>query len=127
MKITPKSPLGCRFWRGLVLSTSPCHTWCLSLLWRSEMKLKILALLSVITMVPALYMIFLFAPMETTQRNAQRIFYIHVPLAIIGAYGSAVLLFVWCRPFLITKNIGWDRFSAVSGESGVVVTAAQLW
>jgi heme exporter protein C len=90
------------------------------------MKLKILALLSVITMVPALYMIFLFAPTEATQGNAQRIFYIHVPLAIIGAYGSAVLLFVGCLAFLITKNLGWDRFSAVSAELGVVFTAAQL-
>jgi len=90
------------------------------------MKLKILALLSVITMIPALYMIFLFAPTEATQGAAQRIFYIHVPLAIIGAYGSAVLLFVGCLAFLITKNLKWDRFSAVSGELGVVFTAAQL-
>src|SRR5580692_11337558 len=90
------------------------------------MKLKILALLSVITMVPALYMIFLFAPTEATQGPPQRIFYIHVPLAIIGAYGSAVLLFVGCLGFLITKNLKWDRFSSVSGELGVVFTAAQL-
>src|SRR6267154_721007 len=90
------------------------------------MKLKILALLSVITMVPALYMMFLFAPTEATQGPAQRIFYIHVPLAIIGAYGSAVLLFVGCLGFLITKDLKWDRFAAVSGELGVVFTAAQL-
>ena len=90
------------------------------------MKLRILALLSVITMVPALYMIFLFAPTEATQGPAQRIFYIHVPLAIIGAYGSAVLLFVGCLGFLITKNLKWDRFSSVSGELGVVFTSAQL-
>jgi heme exporter protein C len=90
------------------------------------MKLKILALLSVITMVPALYMIFLFAPTEATQGPPQRIFYIHVPLAIIGAYGSAVLLFMGCLGFLITKNLKWDRFSSVSGELGVVFTAAQL-
>ena len=90
------------------------------------MKLKILALLSVLTMVPALYMIFLVAPTEATQGVPQRIFYIHVPLAIIGAYGSAVLLFVGCLGFLITKNLKWDRFPAVSGELGVVFTSAQL-
>src|SRR5437762_4216008 len=89
-------------------------------------KVKVLATLSLITMIPALYMIFLFAPTEATQGNAQRIFYIHVPLAIIGAYGSAVLLFVGCLAFLITKNLDWDRFSAVSAELGVVFTAAQL-
>jgi len=90
------------------------------------MKLKVLALLSVITMVPALYMIFLFAPTEATQGNTQRIFYIHVPLAVVGAYGSALLLFLGCLGFLITRDLKWDRFAASSAEMGVVFTAAQL-
>jgi heme exporter protein C len=90
------------------------------------MKLKILALLSLITMVPALYMIFLFAPTEAAQGNVQRIFYIHLPLAIIGAYGSAILLFLGCLAFLITRDLKWDQFAAVSAEMGVVFTTAQL-
>src|SRR5437867_12892873 len=90
------------------------------------MKLRILAILSVATMVPALYMIFLFAPTEALQGNAQRIFYIHVPLAAIGAYGSAFLLFVGCIGFLITNDLKWDRFAACSAEMGVVFTTAQL-
>jgi heme exporter protein C len=90
------------------------------------MKLRILALLSVITMIPALYMIFLFAPTEATQGHAQRIFYIHVPLAVVGAYGSAILLFTGCLGFLITRDLKWDRFAACSAEMGVVFTAAQL-
>src|SRR5207244_10749964 len=90
------------------------------------MKVKILAILSVITMIPALYMIFLFAPTEVTQGNAQRIFYIHVPLAVIGAYGSAILLFIGCVAFLGTRDLKWDRFSACSAEMGVVLTTAQL-
>jgi heme exporter protein C len=90
------------------------------------MKLRILAILSIVTMIPALYMIFLFAPTEATQGNAQRIFYIHVPLAVIGAYGSAILLFIGCLGFLITRDLKWDRFAACSAEMGVVFTAAQL-
>lgn len=90
------------------------------------MKVRVLATLSVLTMIPALYMIFLFAPTEATQGNAQRIFYIHVPLAVIGAYGSAILLFIGCLGFLITRNLKWDRFAAASAEMGVVFTAAQL-
>jgi len=90
------------------------------------MKVKILAILSVITMIPALYMIFLFAPTEATQGNAQRIFYIHVPLAVVGAYGSAIMLFIGCLGFLITRDLKWDRFAACSAEMGVVFTAAQL-
>ena len=90
------------------------------------MKLRILAILSVATMIPALYMIFLFAPTEASQGHAQRIFYIHVPLAVVGAYGSAILLFIGCLGFLITRNLKWDRFAACAAEMGVIFTAAQL-
>ncbi len=90
------------------------------------MKERILATLSFVTMIPALYMIFLFAPTEATQGNAQRIFYIHVPLAVVGAYGSAILLFIGCLGFLITGDFKWDRFGATSAEMGIVFTTAQL-
>ena len=90
------------------------------------MKLRILATLSVVTMIPALYMIFLFAPTEAKQGNAQRIFYIHVPLAVVGAYGSAILLFIGCLGFLVSRDLKWDRFASASAEMGVVFTAAQL-
>jgi heme exporter protein C len=87
---------------------------------------RVLAILSIITTIPALYMIFLFAPTEATQGNTQRIFYVHVPLAVIGAYGSAILLFIGCLGFLITRDLKWDRFAAGSAEMGVVFTSAQL-
>src|ERR1051326_8525575 len=90
------------------------------------MKVRMLAILSIATMVPALYMIFLFAPTEALQGNAQRIFYIHVPLAAVGAYGSAALLFIGCLGCLITHDLKWDRFAAASAEMGVVFTTAQL-
>lgn len=77
-------------------------------------------------MIPALYMIFFIAPTEKTQGNVQRIFYIHLPLAIIGAYGSAILLFIGCLAFLFTRNLRWDRFASCSAEMGVVFTTAQL-
>jgi heme exporter protein C len=90
------------------------------------MTTKVLGLLAFVAMLVALYMIFLFAPTEATQGNAQRIFYIHVPLAIVGAYGSAILLFTGCLAFLITRDFKWDRFAACSAEMGVVFTTAQL-
>lgn len=90
------------------------------------MKLRILLILTIATLLPALYMIFLFAPTEVTQSHAQRIFYIHLPLAIIGAYGSALWLFIGCLAFLITGDLKWDRFGAVSAEMGVVFTGSQL-
>jgi heme exporter protein C len=90
------------------------------------MKLRILGILSLLTMIAALYMIFLYAPTEATQGHAQRIFYIHVPLAVTGAYGSAILLFIGCLGFLFTRDLKWDRFAACAAELGVVFTAAQL-
>jgi heme exporter protein C len=91
-----------------------------------NMKLRVLAILSLVTMIPALYMIFLVAPTEKTQGNVQRIFYIHLPLALIGAYGSAILLFIGCLAFLFTHKFRWDSFAASSAEMGVVFTTAQL-
>jgi hypothetical protein len=67
------------------------------------MKLRILAILSALTMIAALYMIFLFAPTEKTQGAAQRIFLHPCALAVTGAYGSAILLFVGCLGFLFTR------------------------
>ena len=90
------------------------------------MKQRILAILALVTMVPALYMIFIFAPTEVTQGNVQRIFYFHVPLATSG-YVSAVLMFIGSLMYLITRDLKWDRFSAAAGEMGVLFTTAQLW
>src|SRR5215471_4505531 len=89
-------------------------------------KVRVLATLSLVTMIPALWMIFLWAPTEKTQGNAQRIFYIHVPLAVVGASGTAILLFIGCLAFLMTRNFKWDRFSSTAAEMGVVFTTAQL-
>ena len=49
-----------------------------------------------------------------------------MPLAIVGAYGSAILLFVGGFAFLVTGNLKWDRFAACAAELGVVFTSAQL-
>jgi len=90
------------------------------------MKLRLLGILTFVTLIVSLYMIFIFAPTEVTQKHAQRIFYIHVPLAVIGAYGSAILLFVGSVAFLLSGDLKWDRFAACAAEMGVVFTAAQL-
>lgn len=89
------------------------------------MKLKILAILTCISMIFALYMIFLFAPRESTQGDAQRIMYIHVPLAIMG-YVAAFLLGYGSVRYLTSRGSKWDRFAHASAEVGVVFITAQL-
>ena len=89
------------------------------------MKLKILAILTFVSMVFALYMIFIFAPRETTQGDAQRIFYLHLPLAI-GVYAAAFLLGFGSIRYLMSRDSKWDRFSQASAELAVAFTTAQL-
>jgi heme exporter protein C len=87
---------------------------------------KILGLLSVLAILAALYMIFFFAPTEATMGSIQRIFYVHLPSAIVGSFGSAFLLFVGSFMFLISRELEWDRFAACSAELGVLFTATTL-
>ena len=77
------------------------------------MKQRVLAILALVTMIPALYLIFIYAPIEATQGNVQRIFYFHVPLATSG-YVSATLMFLGSLMYLIKRDLKWDRFSAAA-------------
>ena len=89
------------------------------------MKPKILAILTFVSMVFALYMIFIFAPRETAQGDAQRIMYIHVPLAIMG-YVAAILMGYGSIRYLKSRASRWDRFAQASAEVGVALITAQL-
>ena len=90
------------------------------------MRSKILGILSLVLMIAALYMIFIFAPTEATMGVVQRIFYFHLPIAVVGSYGSAFLLFVGSFMFLLSRELEWDRFAACSAEMGVLFTGLTL-
>lgn len=71
------------------------------------------------SMVLALAAIFLYVPTDRIQGVVQRIFYFHVPLAIItfvafGLTAIASALYLW------RKDPKWDRRAYVSAELGVV-------
>jgi len=89
------------------------------------MKLKILAILTFVSMVFALYMIFIVAPREATQGDAQRIFYLHVPLATFGYVGAFLLGFGSIR-YLMTRDSKWDRLGQAAAEVTVAFITAQL-
>jgi heme exporter protein C len=89
------------------------------------MKLKILAILTFVSMVFALYMIFIFAPRESTQGDAQRIFYLHVPLAAFGYVGAFLVGFGSIR-YLMTRDSKWDRLGHAAAEVAVAFITAQL-
>jgi heme exporter protein C len=79
----------------------------------------------------ALGLIFLYAPVEAVQGIAQKIFYIHVPLAWSLFLAVAVLL-VASLAFLWKSNPAHDRLARAAGEVGalfatLVLLTGSLW
>jgi heme exporter protein C len=67
------------------------------------------------------------APEDATQREAQRLMYLHVPTAWLAYLAFAVTavasgLFLWRR----TRSLVWDRLAGASAEIGVLFTALTL-
>ena len=89
------------------------------------MRTKVLGIASLGLMIVALYMILLFAPTEATMGIYQRIFYFHLPSALLS-YASAFLLFMASFAFLTSRELEWDRFAACSAEMGVLFTTTTL-
>src|SRR6266571_5914597 len=73
-------------------------------------------------MVLDLYLIFLYAPRELVQGDAQRIFYFHVPMAWI-AYLAFGIVAVASIAYLRTRSAKWDRLARASAEIGVLFTS----
>jgi heme exporter protein C len=79
----------------------------------------------------ALYGTFLVAPKERTMGNVQRIFYFHVPSAMLAFLGFAVVL-VASIGYLKTRNRTWDLLARSSAELGVlfctiVLVTGPIW
>jgi heme exporter protein C len=79
----------------------------------------------------ALGMIFFYAPLEAVQGIAQKIFYVHVPLAWSTFLTVGVLL-VASAAFLWKRQPAWDRLARSAGEVGtllatLVLVTGSLW
>ena len=60
-----------------------------------------------LAMLGTLYLVFLYVPMERTMGNVQRIFYYHVPSAMMSFLAFFIVL-VASVASLITRRRGWD-------------------
>lgn len=78
--------------------------------------------LSAVTMIVALYLVFLYAPTEATMGDVQRIFYFHVSSAWIGFFAFFVTLVVSIA-YLRTGKHHWDIVAFSSVEIGMTFTA----
>ncbi len=85
----------------------------------------ILAGLSVIAFLVALWMVFCYAPREATMGDVQRIFYFHVASAWVGFFGFFVT-FVAGSAYLATDDRRWDMLALSSAEIGLTTISMTL-
>lgn len=81
--------------------------------------------LTLLTMMGALYAIFVIAPRELTMGIVQKIFYFHVSAAWIGFFGIYVVFFCSLL-FLIKGGRQWDIRAASAAEVGVIFFTLNL-
>jgi len=79
----------------------------------------------------ALYLVFLYAPVEKTMGVVQKIFYFHVSSAWI-AFLAFFVVFLGSLGYLLTGRRRWDRLAASSAEIGVtfctiVLVTGPIW
>src|SRR5258708_4087077 len=85
--------------------------------WRTDVPtygngLRVLSILTLMTITAALILVFFYAPLDTDQGFIQKIFYIHVPLAIVSLCGF-VLGAAFAIAHLRTRDRRWDMRSYV--------------
>ncbi|HWX75112.1 MAG TPA: cytochrome c biogenesis protein CcsA [Solirubrobacteraceae bacterium] len=96
-----------------------------SRLSRVTVSLPVLSVASAVTLALALSLVFFYAPLDAEQGFLQKIFYLHVPLAIVslGGFVIAALLAVM---HLRTRDPRWDMRSYVAIHIGLIFAVATL-
>jgi len=85
-----------------------------------------LIVLGAVLMVINVYLVFMVAPTDSVLGNVQRVFYFHVPMAILS-FLAFFVVFVASILYLAKRNQKWDRLAHAAAEVGVVfVTLALL-
>jgi heme exporter protein C len=73
----------------------------------------------------ALYMIFLYAPREETMGDVQRIFYVHVPAAIT-AFLAYFVVAAGSLMYLVKRSRAWDELANSAAEVGFIFCTCVL-
>ncbi|HET7589212.1 MAG TPA: cytochrome c biogenesis protein CcsA [Solirubrobacterales bacterium] len=87
--------------------------------------LKPLSIATVAMIALSLSLVFFYAPMETDQGFIQKIFYLHVPLAMTALVGF-IVGGVFAIAHLRTNNRRWDAYSYVAIHISVIYGVAVL-
>lgn len=92
---------------------------------RPSYALVLLAVSAGLLMTAALAAIFIYVPTDRVQGIVQRIFYFHVPLALVTFLAFGVTAFASVG-YLWTRNRRWDHWAYASAEVGVVFCSLVL-
>ena len=92
---------------------------------RKNIFSRVLLGLSLVLMVAALYLIFLYVPTEESMGIVQRIFYFHVPLAWVS-FLAFFIVFLGSILYLWKRNSKWDIMASSSAEVGAIFTTLFL-
>jgi heme exporter protein C len=87
--------------------------------------LRTLSISTVLAMALALALVFFYAPLEAEQGFLQKIFYVHVPLAIVALCGF-VLGGILAIAHLRTRDARWDMRSYVAIHVSLIFAVATL-
>ena len=87
--------------------------------------LRALSISTVVVMAIALGLVFFYVPLEAQEGFLQKIFYVHVPLAIV-ALGGFVLGGVFAILHLRTRDARWDMRSYVAIHMSLIFGVATL-
>ena len=72
-----------------------------------------------------LYLIFQVAPTDSVLGDVQRIFYFHVPIAVVS-FVAFFVVFVASIGFLVTRKSRWDSVAYAAAEVGVIFVSLAL-
>ena len=89
------------------------------------MKKPILLVVSFALMMAALYLIFIYVPVEEIMGNVQKLFYLMVPMGWLALL-SFLVVFVGSIGYLVKKQSKWDILAYSSAELGIVFTTLAL-
>ncbi len=84
-----------------------------------------LAVITGVMMLVDLYLIFMVAPTDAVLGHVQRVFYFHVPIAIMS-FLAFFVVFLGSVMYLIKRTPKWDAIAHASAEVGVVFVTLAL-
>jgi heme exporter protein C len=98
---------------------------------RQPRKLVILNIVTLILLVAATLVVFLYAPMEAKMGNVQKVFYFHLAAAWVGMIGFSVAVIAGIA-YLITNQRKWDIAGLAAVEVSLVfffiaIVAGSIW